>query len=407
MYRLYDGGRWGSRGPDMHHSCEREDEDPDPDGFGGMGEIEMLRAEVTVIGAGPAGMSAACEAAKAGAHTILIDEYVRPGGQMTKQIHKFFGSKEHRAGVRGIDIARELFHEVESLGIQQMMATTVWGFFASNKLGIAHDAKSELLRTEKVILATGASENALAFPGWTLPGVMGAGAAQTLINLHRVLPGQRVLMVGAGNVGCIIAYQLMQAGAEVVAVVEAQPTIGAYSVHSAKIAREGVRILTSHTVKAAQGVDHVNGVTLVKVDKKWRPIEGTEQDLEVDTICVAVGLSPLSELGWLAKCKFTWVSALGGYVPLYTRLLETTVKGVYVAGDCAGIEEASTAMEEGRIAGISAAEALGYVTQQKACAQRTQAYRRLQEFRAGPFGQMRVQGKETIWREMERYEERL
>jgi len=391
----------------MHHSRERGDEDSDPGGVGGMGEIEMLRAEVTVIGAGPAGTSAACEAAKAGAQTVLIDEYVRPGGQLTKQIHKFFGSSEHQAGVRGIDIASKLFDEIKRLGVKQMMGTTVWGFFDSNKLGLAHDGRSELLRAEKVILATGASENALAFPGWTLPGVMGAGAAQTLINLHRVLPGQRVLMVGAGNVGCIIAYQLMQAGAEVVAVVEAQPTIGAYSVHSAKIAREGVPLLTSHTVKAAHGVDRIEKVTIVEVDRKWRPIGGTEQDLEVDTLCIAVGLTPLSELAWLAKCKFTWVPALGGYVPLYTRLLETTVKGVYVAGDCAGIEEASTAMEEGRIAGISAAETLGYITQQKACSLRALAYQRLHEFRVGPFGQMRAQGKEALWREMERYEARI
>lgn len=367
----------------------------------------MLKTEVAVIGAGPAGMTAACEAAKMGAKVVLIDEYACPGGQLTKQIHKFFGSKEHRAGVRGIDIARLLFEEIKTLDVEQKMGTTVWGFFDFNKLGIVQTGRSQLLRAERVIIATGASENALAFPGWTLPGVMGAGAAQTMVNLHRVLPGDRVLMVGAGNVGCIISYQLMQAGAEIVALVDAQPNIGAYSVHSAKVAREGVPILTSHTVKAAHGRDQVEGVTIVEVDNKWQPIPGTEKELEVDTICIAVGLTPLSELARLAKCKFTWIPALGGHVPLYNRLLETTIKGVYVAGDCGGIEEASTAMEEGRIAGISAAESLGYITQQRACLLRAEAYRRLQEFRTGPFGCMRAEAKDVVWKEMEKYEERI
>jgi thioredoxin reductase len=367
----------------------------------------MLTTDVAVVGAGPAGLFAAVEAAKAGAKTTLINEYIEPGGQLTKQIHKFFGSKEHKAAVRGIDIAAKLFREIDELKVDKQMATVVWSIFHSNILGIAHDGKSEMLRANKIILATGASENAFAFPGWTLPGVMGAGAAQTLINLHRVLPGQKVLMVGAGNVGLIVAFQLLQAGAEVVAVLDALPYIGGYSVHSAKITRAGVPILTSHTVKKAHGQETVEGVTVVKVDKQWRPISGTEREVEVDTICIAVGLTPLAELAWLAHCKFTWVPALGGYVPLYDENMETTVKGLYVAGDCAGIEEASTAMEEGRIAAISAVESLGLMTQQSACVMRSAAYKRVKEFRIGPFGEIRNQGKQFIWKERERYEGRV
>ncbi len=146
---------------------------------------------------------------------------------------------------------------------------------------------------------------------------------------------------------------------------------------------------------------------MVKVDKKWRPVPGTERDVEVDTICIAVGLTPLAELAWLAKCMFTWVPALGGYVPLYDEKMETTIKGLYVAGDCAGIEEASTAMEEGRIAAVSAVESLGYMTQQRAYALRAAAYERVKEFRIGPFGEMRDQGKRFIRREREKYEERV
>lgn len=93
---------------------------------------------------------------------------------------------------------------------------------------------------EKVILATGAAENALVFPGGTLPGVMGAGCAQTMINVNRVLPGQKIIMVGSGNVGLIVSYQLMQAGADVLALIEAAPNIGGYGVHAGKIRRAGV-----------------------------------------------------------------------------------------------------------------------------------------------------------------------
>jgi thioredoxin reductase len=367
----------------------------------------MLTTDVASVGAGPSGLSAGIEAARAGAKTTLINEYVEPGGQLTKQIHKFFGSKEHRAGVRGIDIAVDLLKEIEELKVEKMMGTTVWSIFPTNLIAIARNGKSEMLRANKIILATGASENVIAFPGWTLPGVMGAGAAQTLINLQRVRPGEKVLMVGAGNVGLIVAYQLLQAGAEVVAVLDALPGIGGYSVHSAKIARAGGPVLTSCTVKEAHGKDRVEGATLVKVDRKWKAVPGTEKEVEVDTICLAVGLTPLAELAWLANCKFTWVSGLGGHVPLYDEKMETTAKGIYVAGDVAGIEEASTAMEEGRIAAVSAVESLGLITQFKACAMRAAAYDRLKNFRIGPFGRIRDQGKQFIWREREKYEQRV
>jgi len=211
-----------------------------------------------------------------------------------------------------------------------LLDTVAWGLFEGNNLALKCNGRSELLHYQKLILATGASENALAFPGWTLPGVMGAGAAQTLVNIHRVLPGRRVLMVGAGNVGLIVSYQLLQAGAEVVAVIEALPRIG------------------------------------------------------------------MSELAWMAGCQFTYIASLGGHIPLHDENMETTVPGIYVAGDIAGIEEASTAMEEGRLAGLAAAEALGYIAPEVARERKAAARRALDELRAGPFGEARRQAKIRI-----------
>jgi len=232
--------------------------------------------------------------------------------------------------------------------------------------------------------------------------VMGAGAAQTLMNLHRVLPGERVLMVGSGNVGLIVAYQLLQAGAKVIGIVEAAQKIGGYSVHAAKVRRIGVPIYTSHTVQEARGTKAVEKAVVVKVDERWNPIAGTERELDVDTICIAAGLSPLAELAWMAGCSFTYRPELGGHIPLHDENLETSVKGVYVAGDIAGIEEASTAMEEGRLAGISVAVSLHRIDEEKARLARSGIYCRIEELRRGPFGEFRQKAKESIFVAMSR-----
>ncbi len=163
---------------------------------------------------------------------MVIDENSRPGGQLFKQIHKFFGSKEHQAGVRGIDIGTKLLAETEKLGIEVWLNSEVVGIGKDKNIWIIKDEKeSREVQGERIILATGAVENSLNFPGWTLPGVMGAGAAQTMININRVTPGDRVLMIGSGNVGVIVSYQLLQAGVDVVESLKQHPNLvvmGAY-----------------------------------------------------------------------------------------------------------------------------------------------------------------------------------
>lgn len=357
----------------------------------------MKETELAVVGAGPAGLSAAIEAARAGVAVVLIDENERPGGQLFKQIHKFFGSRAHQAGVRGIDIGRNLLAEVEESGAEVMLDTVVWGLFAGHTLGVVRGGeKNERVKAERVLLATGALENALNFPGWTLAGVMGAGAIQTMVNVHRVLPGQRVLMVGSGNVGLIVSYQLLQAGAEVVAVVEAAPRIGGYAVHASKVRRKGVPILTSTTVKEALGEERVESAVLVGLDEKWEPEAGTEREEEVDVICLACGLTPLAELAWMGGCEFAYIPQLGGHVPVHDENMETSVGGVYVAGDLAGVEEASTAIEEGRLAGIAIAESLGHLGVEEAREKKAEVWKRLGELREGPFGSVRREAKEQL-----------
>lgn len=355
----------------------------------------MSTVDVMVVGAGPAGLAAAIEAAKRGGRVCVVDRNLKPGGQLIKQIHKFFGSREHHAGVRGVDIAAQLLEEARGLGVELRLGWEVFAIrpghvvdivqaVADSTSGGSKDAPTESIHAPSVVLAPGAEENALQFEGWTLAGVMGAGAAQTLVNVWRVRPGRQVLMIGAGNVGLIVTYQLLQAGVSVVAIIEAAPRIGGYGVHAAKIRRAGVPILTSHTILRAEGVDCVEGAVVAQVDASWTPIEGTERRFDVDAICVAVGLHPNTRLASLAGCRLDFSPALGGWVPVQNALLETTVPGIYVAGDAAGIEEASTAMEEGRLAGIAA------FGRSRACdtarGEEVEAIQgRLEDLRGGPF----------------------
>jgi thioredoxin reductase len=365
--------------------------------------------DVAVIGAGPAGLATAVSAARYGATVLVIDRNLRPGGQLLKQIHKFFGSREHRAGIRGMDIGSELHAEALASGAKVWLDSYVYGISREGLLEVARGelaeaaegrpAFRETVKPRAIVLCSGASENAVAFPGWTLPGVMGAGAAQTMINVDRVLPGRKVLTVGSGNVGLIVSYQLMQAGAEVTAVVEAAPRVGGYAVHAAKISRAGVPVLTSSTVTRAFGQDGVEAAEIAGLDEEWKPVAGTERVLDVDTVCIATGLRPYAKLASLAGCQFSHSPPLGGWVPVHGEDMMTTVPCLYVAGDVAGVEEASTAMEEGRLAGLSAVERLGLAGAPVLAAQKSAAQERLRDLRIGPFGQMRFDAKQALARE--------
>lgn len=322
----------------------------------------MRTTEIAIIGGGPAGLRAAISAASMGAKVTIIERNTNLGGQLVKQTHMFFGSQKQYASIRGIDIAGILLKDLEQYKdrVEIMTNATVISMYEDGVIAIEQDGKYLKLKPESVIVTTGASEKFLAFPNNDLPGIYGAGAVQTLMNVHGVAPGKNVVMVGAGNIGLIVSYQLMQAGINVKAILDASPRIGGYLVHASKIRRMGIPILTSHTVKYAHGTDKLEKVTICQLDEKFQQIPGTEQDIETDVLCISVGLSPLTELLWQIGCKMRYVPELGGHVPYRDQDLQTSVKGIFVAGDVAGVEEASSAMVEGMLAGLCAAKALGH-----------------------------------------------
>ncbi len=347
----------------------------------------MIReAEILVIGGGPAGLCAAAPAASLGARVLVCERDYVPGGQLVKQTHKFFGSEKQYAGDRGIHIGRLLVENaLADPNIEILTEATVLGIYEDGIVTVLHDNRHIKIRPQKTIVTTGASEKFLAFPGNDLPGIYGAGAVQTLMNVAGVRPAERVLMVGAGNIGLIVSYQLMQAGVEVAGVIEAAPKIGGYLVHASKIRRAGVPIRTGYTVKEAHGNGKLEGVTICKLDDNWQQIPGTEEEIACDTLCLAVGLTPLTELCWQAGCEMAFIRELSGHVPLVDENLETTVSGIYAAGDVSGIEEASSAMVEGRLAGFAAAESLGYEAE-RARELKAAAAAELSELRSGPAG---------------------
>lgn len=363
----------------------------------------MKETDLLIIGGGPAGLCAAGMAAECGARVLVLERNPKMGGQLVKQTHMFFGSEKQHASTRGIDIADMLLKKLAAFENAELMASaTAVGLYEDGVCTALYKEENYFkIKPRAVLAATGAYERPLAFPNNDLPGIYGAGAVQTLMNVYGVKPGARALMVGAGNIGLIVSYQLMQAGVKVVAILDAAPKIGGYLVHASKVARMGVPILTSHTVKRAIGETELRAAEIAAVDENFRPIPGTEQTFEIDTMCVAVGLSPLTELLEMRGCEMRYVPQLGGSVPQRNEFYETSIENVFVAGDASGIEEASAAMVEGSLAGLCASAKLGFVHPHYAllCKELNE---QLAVLRSGPTGKHIRDGVETVVRKEER-----
>jgi thioredoxin reductase/Fe-S-cluster-containing hydrogenase component 2 len=345
----------------------------------------MKQFDAVIVGAGPAGMSAAAELGAAGAAVMVVDANAGPGGQLIKQIHKFFGSADVCAGVRGIRLAEKFYQNALGYNCSFLFDANVYAIEAGHTGGYlvyaGNGEKTSVLAARTLILAIGAGEKALAFPGWTLPGVMTAGAAQTLVNLYQVACGKQALILGAGNVGLIVAYQLLQAGIRVEAVIEASAQPGGYQVHADKIRRAGVPILCSHTILEARGKDCVEEALIAGLDDHFNPVPGTERVLKTDAICIAVGLAPLTGLAEIAGCEIISPPGRSDFLVSHDECMRTGKAGIFVAGDAAGVDEASIAIEEGRIAGLYAAVYLGLLSNDEAGQKAGERRRVIQEIR--------------------------
>jgi NADPH-dependent 2,4-dienoyl-CoA reductase/sulfur reductase-like enzyme/Fe-S-cluster-containing hydrogenase component 2/bacterioferritin-associated ferredoxin len=312
---------------------------PEDDVIPQTGEIPVKEVDVLIIGGGPAGLSAAIELGKLGINTLIVDDKDRLGGKLVLQTHKFFGSvKDSHAGTRGFEIGRILEKELLNFSsVEVWLNTTAVAVFSDNIIGVEKENQYKKIRPKTLLVATGAREKMLSFPGNTLPGVYGAGAFQTLVNRDLVKSSEKVLIVGGGNVGLIAGYHAIQADIAVVALIEALPQVGGYKVHADKLKRLGVPIYTSHTVVSANGDDRVESVTIAELDENWNVMPDTHKTFKVDAILIAVGLAEVNEFYLKAK---QWGM------------------DVYCAGDAQEIAEASAAMFTGRIEGHKIAQSL-------------------------------------------------
>ncbi len=347
----------------------------------------MILKDLIIIGGGPAGLCAAKTASEAGLNILIIERSPKLGGQLIKQTHKFFGSEKTYAKTRGFDIAKILIGDVlkRPEQIEILLDATVVGLYPDHELTVYQYGIYSKYKAKAIVVATGASEKFLAFENNDLPGIYGAGAVQTLMNLYGVLPGNSIVMVGSGNIGLIVSYQLMQAGVKVKALVEAAPKIGGYLVHASKLRRLGVPIMTSTTVKRAIGKDALEQVELVSLNEKWEMIQGSEKIIDTDALCISVGLSPLHQLLSMAHVEMKFVNELGGMVPVISSEHETSVKNLFVCGDVVGIEEASSAIVEGYLVGLIAAKRLGYIHPNYETLE-ANYHAQLTNLRSGPFG---------------------
>ncbi|MBI4655636.1 MAG: FAD-dependent oxidoreductase [Elusimicrobia bacterium] len=313
--------------------CERPE-------IAGVREIET---DVLIIGGGPSGLSAAIELGRMNVPVILADDKHRLGGKLVLQTHKFFGSVEDCwAGTRGIDIALKLEEQLKEFSsVKTWLNAVCVGIFSDKKAGIVVNGRYCLVKPRALVAACGAREKSLVFPGNTLPGVYGAGAFQTLVNRDLVRPSKKLFVVGAGNVGLIAAYHALQADIKVLGVAEALPEPGGYKVHADKIKRLGVPVYASHTVLRADGRNIVESVTIAQVDKNFKPIKNSEKTFKIDTLLIAVGLNPVSELYSMAK-EFGM--------------------NAFVCGDAEEIAEASAAMFSGKITAYRVLKALGIMS---------------------------------------------
>src|SRR4051794_12603727 len=299
---------------------------------------EERHVDVAVVGGGPAGMSAALAAARAGASVVLIDEYAAPGGQIWRRRFDEVGDAAPRS-LPGA--ARGLCAALADSGVMVLAGVSVWAAPAVGELRLT--GVPGRVRAGAIVLATGAYDRPVAFPGWTLRGVMTAGAAQALAKGQGVLPGRRVLLAGAGPFLLPVAAQLAAGGAEIVAVVEATRRrdwlraaprmaaypgrLAAYAAHRARVPR----IVWGHVGVRAAGADRVRTATIAAAGADWRPRPGSERTFAVDAVCTAYGFLPDAGLARALGCD------LDGDAVAHDANLRTSLPGVYVAGEAAGV----------------------------------------------------------------------
>ena len=305
--------------------------------------VEIYRTDVAIIGAGPAGLACRETLKELGLNSIVIDSNDKIGGQFLMQTHAFFFFEKERrfGGMRGFDIAKTLAGEDHS-GI--FLHSTVWDILQNKRIAVKDmlNHKNFYVEAQALVVATGAVPFMPTFENDDVPGVYTAAVVQKMMNAEFTLLGKNILTVGAGNIGYLTSYQLMQAGAKVKAILEAMPREGGFPVQANRIRRLGIPIYTSHMLLKAIPNKDRTGITgaVVCECENFKPIPGTEKVIDgIDVINICTGLIPDNQL--LTKGQYAFGKRCAG------------------VGDAVRIGEGTTAVLRGKQAAYEIAQELG------------------------------------------------
>lgn len=341
----------------------------------------MESFDVAIIGAGPGGMEASLLASQSGLETVVIDSYPQPGGQYFMQLPKKFKSEyETDSELEG----KILVNELNNSTATKFFNALTWAIFKEEDNGgwlIALYGSScpNYVRSKFLILANGAYDTPIAFPGWTLPGVITCGAALILLKTQKLIPARRAIVTGTGPLLLSAAAHLIDTGVEVVAVCESSKLFprglryGLTMLGHLHRLKEGAvymrKIIGSKTpykmgtsIIEAIGTDKVESAVISKIDRNGSPIKGTEEQYEIDLVVSGYSLTPNTGLARMIGCKMDYRSGKGGWVPQRNEYMQSSIPGVYIIGDGAGIGGAENARLEGQLAAVAIARENGNLT---------------------------------------------
>ncbi len=322
---------------------------------------------VVIIGAGPAGLSCASHLADTGRQIIILDDNQAAGGQYFKQLpHGFQADRKSRL-LRDKERFDTLARVLSRSNVSYMPNTTVWGMPSQKTVAYAGPTQSGRIQASSIVIATGAQEKSLPFPGWTLPGVISAGGCLNLAKAHGLVPTERMVVAGNGPLVLVASATMIAAGADIAAIVEAQtdinlvasaisgiskaPDILAKAIgYRWRMLRSGARFKTGWMICEAKGDGKLEKLAIAPIGADGRPVIEQCQWIEADVLVLGYGLIPGSETARVMGCQMEVRPELNGMVPIRNERLQTNVESVYAIGDGAGIGGAEIAILEGAIA---------------------------------------------------------
>jgi NADPH-dependent 2,4-dienoyl-CoA reductase/sulfur reductase-like enzyme len=320
--------------------------------------MKLSDIDVAVIGSGPAGMAAAIRAKEEGAeHVLILERQEQLGGLLHQCVHNGFGLFYFKQDLTGPEYGHRFAEKVKDLGMQVFLETMVTQISPERQITAVNNREGVLrLKPKSIVLAMGCRERSrgqLNVPGTRPAGIFTAGTAQRFVNVEGYIPGRKVVILGSGDIGMIMARRLTLEGAEVKAVVEILPYIGGLTRNEVQCLHDfHIPLLLEHTVTKIHGQQRLEAVTIAKVNKDKKPVNSTERMIECDTLLLSVGLIPENELSRMAGVALDPLT--GG--PVVDQWRETNVSGIFAGGNVVHVHDLVDEVSwEAEIAGASAA----------------------------------------------------